>query len=281
MSWQLLTAISVLTFSISVLLQRLLLHKDKSDPIAYVVMFQGLVAIIITIYALIIGFQMPDIKALWLPMLATFVLFGIGHVIYAHTLRLVEASIFAILFATYAIWVMLAGLILFNESITGWQILGSLLLFASIGLLVERRGQLKLDKSTWLGLLTGVFYGLAVVAWVYVGRRADTASWTAISFAGPTLVVLLANPKVTPKLKTFLKGDKLNRLILLGIFFSIQALTQLEAYRKGNASLIAPLLQTNIIVTILLAIIFLHERTRLWHKATAALVCFLGVLLIV
>jgi len=62
MGWQLLTAISVVTLSISVLLQRLLLHKDKSDPYAYVVVFQGLVAFLIAVYALVHGFQMPGLQ---------------------------------------------------------------------------------------------------------------------------------------------------------------------------------------------------------------------------
>ena len=39
MTWQLFTLISVLGLSISVLLQRALLHKHKTDPFVYVIVF--------------------------------------------------------------------------------------------------------------------------------------------------------------------------------------------------------------------------------------------------
>lgn len=153
MSWQLLTAVSVITLSISVLLQRVLLHKDKSDPIAYVVVFQGLVATLIGIYAIFRGFHAPDFSAYWFPILLTVVLYGVGHIVYAKTLQRVEASIFSILFATNAIWIIVMSYLLFNERLSTEQLLGALLIFASVGMLAERSGKLKLDKGILLGLL--------------------------------------------------------------------------------------------------------------------------------
>ncbi len=281
MAWQLLTAISVVTLSISVLLQRLLLHNDKSDPFAYVVVFQGLVAILVAMYAIVHGFHMPNFGKYWFAITVTVLLYGAGHIAYAKTLQKVEASIFTILFATNAIWTMFMGLILFHEHLTAMQIIGVLFIFASVGILAERKGAFKFDSGVLLGLLTGLLFGFATATWAYVGRHADAASWTALSFAGPSLVVLATHPKAVKDMKPFLRGTKFTRMILLGVFFSISAVTLLTAYQRGNVSLIAPLQQTTIIVTILLAVIFLHERKRLWVKTAAAAICFVGVLLIV
>lgn len=281
MPWQLLTAISVTTLSISVLLQRLLLHKDKSDPFAYVVVFQGLVAFIVAIYAIFNGFVWPDFGKYWFAILATILLYGAGHIAYAKTLQIVEASIFSILFATNAIWTMLMGLILLNEHLNSSQVLGVVMIFASVFMLAERRGKLKLDRGILLGLLTGLLFGFATAAWAWVGRRADAASWTAISFLGPSLVVLATHPKATKEIKSFLSGAKLIKVLFLGFFFSISAVTLLLAFQRGNVSLVAPLQQTTIIITTVLAVIFLHERNRLWLKFTAAIICFLGISLIV
>lgn len=52
MSWQLLTAISVLSLSVSVILQRTLIHRDKTDPFAYAVVFQGIVGILLMVVAI-------------------------------------------------------------------------------------------------------------------------------------------------------------------------------------------------------------------------------------
>lgn len=87
MSWQLLTAIGVITFSISVLLRRILLYRDKSDPIAYVIVFQSLVGLVTGVYAFIHGFQMPDLSEHWFAILLTIFLFAAANVASARQLH--------------------------------------------------------------------------------------------------------------------------------------------------------------------------------------------------
>lgn len=276
--------ISVTTFSGSVLLQRLLLHKHKSDPLAYVIVFQGLVGILVGLYALLQGFQLPDFSRLWFPMLATIVLYGAGHVAYAKTLQQVEASAFPILFATQAVWIMVIGLTFFHERLTIAQAVGTVFIFASVGMLTKRPNGIKLirlEEGIVLGLLTGLLFGIASALWAYVGRRTDTASWTSLSFLGPALVVLLWRPSAAKKLGLFLEREVLVKLAVLGIIFSISAVTLMQAYKTGNVSLVAPLRQTGIILTLLLAIVFLHERTDIARKVIASLICFVGVVLII
>jgi drug/metabolite transporter (DMT)-like permease len=281
MSWQILIAISVIAFSCSVLLQRVLLHGYKTDPIAYGVIFQILNATIVGTYALFVGFKMPDIATLWPYMLIASILFATGQMAYVKALKTVEASIFSILMASSAVWTMAIGFFLFHEQINASQLLGALLIFASIGLLAERKSTIKLDKGTRLGLLAGLLFGLATVAWVYVGKFSDAASWSALSFVGSSTVIIILNPHAVRKMKTFMSGKILSRILLSGILYSTAAVTALLAFQLGSTSVIAPLQQTSLIVTIFLAYLFLGERQRIWHKALAATVCFAGIFLIV
>lgn len=284
MSWQLLTIMSVTTFSVSVLLQRLLLHKHKSDPYAYVIAFQGLTGVLVGVYAIFHGFQLPELSKLWFPVLATMILYGVGHVAYAKTLQLVEASAFPILFATQAIWVMSIGVLFFDETLNIRQVIGALLVLGGVALLTKRPkaiSKFKLERSVVLGLLTGLLFGLASVAWAYVGRHADTVSWTALGFIGPAIVVLLARPQAARKLKPFFSGEVAGSMVLLCLIFSVSGVTLLQAYQSGNLSVVAPLRQTGIIVTLLLGVFFLHERDNLRRKVLGALISFVGALLII
>lgn len=282
MSWQLLTAISVVTLSISVLLQRILIHKDKTDPFAYAVVFQGIVGVILMSFAIVYGFKLPGISTLLVPAVLSIVAFGLGHIVYAKTLQVVEASAFSVLFATQAIWIMLLGIILFNESLTVMQIAGAVLIFSSVGLLVKNIRSFKIDKGTALGLLTGLLFGIAITSWSYVGRHTDTLSWAAISFIGTSFVAFLAKPSTAHKMKTLLTGNLLPKLLILGVLYAIGSLAMLFAYKEGSFTIVTPLRQTSIIVTVLLALLFLPiERNRIKIKLIASLVCFLGVLLIV
>lgn len=106
MSWQLYTAISVVGLSISIILQRILLHKHKTDPVAYSVLFQLFVAVILLAIAIVAGFTLEGIMGVWLVATACIVLYGVGTVVYAKTLQRVEAGVFSMLFATHAVWVV-------------------------------------------------------------------------------------------------------------------------------------------------------------------------------
>lgn len=282
MSWQLLTAISVLSLSVSVILQRTLIHRDKTDPFAYAVVFQGIVGILLMVVAILVGFRLPGISAVIIPALISVIFYGVGHIVYAKTLQKVEASDFSVLFATQAIWIMLLGIVLLGESLTGLQVVGSLFIFVGVGFLVKNLVSVFKDKGTLLGLLTGLMFGIAITAWSYVGRHTDTLSWAAISFIGTSCVAFLAHPTSIHKMKPLLRPKVLATLMLLAVFYGIGSLAMLFAYKEGSFAIISPLRQTSIIVTVLLALLFLpQERNRIQRKILAALICAVGVVLIV
>ncbi|MGV9001371.1 MAG: EamA family transporter [Candidatus Saccharimonadaceae bacterium] len=282
MTWQLLTVISVLSLSISVILQRILIHRDKTDPFAYAVVFQAIVGILLMVVAIIYGFKLPGIEVVAIPAIISIIFYGVGHIVYAKTLQKVEASAFSVLFATQAVWIMIVGIVLFNESLTALQIFGTILIFLGVGLLIKNMRAVFKDKGTLLGLLTGLMFGIAIAAWSYVGRHTDALSWAAISFIGTALVAFLVRPKSVEKMKPLLRPNVLATLVLLAVFYGIGSLAMLFAYKEGSFAVISPLRQTSIIVTVLLALALLpQERNRIRRKILAALICAGGVVLII
>ncbi len=106
MTWEIFTLISILSLSISVILQRVLLHNYKLDPYAYAVVFQLIVGCILLVFALPHGISLPGIEQLLLPALGASVFFGVGHIVYAKALQVVEASVFSVLFAARPLYTL-------------------------------------------------------------------------------------------------------------------------------------------------------------------------------
>lgn len=282
MSWQIYTAISVLGLSVSIILQRILLRNNKTDPVAYSVAFQALVAVILLIVNLVLGFNLSGIEDVLLIAVVCCVLYGVGTIVYAKTLQRVEASAFSMLFATHAIWVMQLGIVFFSESLTALQIVGSILIFASVVLLAKNIKTILKDKGTLYGLVTGIIYAFAITTWTYVGRQVDTLSWATVSFAGAALVSFLVSPKSVKRISPLFSGSTLLKLLLLGIFYAIGSVAMLLAYKYGTLSLVSPLRQTGIIVTTALALLLLPtERNQIPKKLIAAAISFVGVILLV
>lgn len=282
MNWELYVTVSVVSLSFSVLLQRVLIHKDKLDPYAYAVSFQGLVALILMTVALVRGFNLPLASNLLAPAAVAVVFFGIGHIVYAKTLQVVEASAFSVFFATQSLWIMVFGLVFLNESLTLLQILGSVLVIGSVGLLVKKSDTLTDKRSIILGLTTGVMFGIAISAFSYVGRFTDPLSWTALAFVATALVALLARPQAFRHIKSVISVELLPKMLLLATLYGLGSYTMLLAYVDGNFSIVTPLRQTSIILTVVLALLFLkNERHSLPKKLLAAVLSTVGVVMII
>lgn len=282
MSWQLLTFLSVIALSFSIVLQRVLLHTYKSDPYAYVIVFQGVVGVVMVAAAMVVGFSLEGLDKVFWPALISIILCGLGHITYAKTLQRVEASTFSVLFATQAVWTMALGILLLGETMTALQVFGSLLIFVSVAMVSKRLKGLRFDKGTALGLITGVLFGVAIYYWSLAGRYMDGLTWGGVSFLATALFVALIRPSALPKTRTFLKTKALIGMTVMALTYGAGTLAMLYAYRVGTFALVSPLRQTSIIITVFFALWLLKgERRNIPRKVAAACTCLAGVALIV
>ena len=280
MSWQLLALVSVVLGSTVVPLQRVLLRRPDSDPLSFVVVSQALTGVLLLPLAVLGGIRLPDLARYWPAILLMFSLYTAGHVLYATTLRTVEASVFSTLLRTSTAWVVATGYIVFDEKVRLPELLGTTLVLVSILLLIEWRGGPASNRGVALGLAVGAVFGLASSAWVYVGRDADLVTWTAVSFLGTPALLALVRPRALPAAGTLLARDGV-AMLPLAAFWATSNLASLAAFQRGPASLVAPVQATGVVVAAVIAIVFLGERRRIPHKLGAALVSCIGVVLVV
>jgi drug/metabolite transporter (DMT)-like permease len=281
MSWQLLVAISVFTNAISVLLQRVLLKNDKSDPVAFSIVFQLITGTLILIYAVVRGFSTPDLSPLLINLILMIVLYGAGNVFIFKSLKLVEASEFTILFASRAIWTIIIAILALGEVFTLKQGFGTIFIFSSIALVSWHANKFKFGKGAFFSVLAAVSFGLAFANDAFIVRNFDVPSYLAIAFILPAVGVWAVNPKSTKKMAVLFSKELLPKLGLLAVFYAISAITIFLAYQVGrNVVRIAPLNQTTTIFTVILAMIFLGERKRMLQKIIGVILGFIGVLLI-
>jgi len=280
MSWQILVAVSVVTYSVSVLLQRILLKDEKIDSVAFSIVFQLLTGALILGYALTRGFSSPNLLPL-LPNLAlmTF-LYGAGNVFIFKALKAIEASEFTIIFATRTVWIILAAVLFLSEQFSLVQLLGTGLILSSVVLVSWQKG-LKLSRGVLLSLAAAACFGLAFANDAFIIRNFDVPSYLGIAFIVPALAVWMVFPKSTSKMLPMLKKSFLKKLGVLSVLYATSAITIFLAYQIGrNAAQIAPLNQTSTILTVLLAIIFLGEKSQLTRKLIGAVLSFIGIILV-
>lgn len=163
MSWQLLILISITLYSVSVLLQRIILKEHESQPVAYSIFFQLITGIIIGLVGFLFAdMSLPGNLAKLLPnlILMTF-LYGFANFFIFKSLKQTEASKFTIVFATRAFFTVLASSLLLRESLTQIQFFGAILIFSGVILINLKSSRFSLDKGSLLALLAAITFGTA------------------------------------------------------------------------------------------------------------------------
>jgi uncharacterized membrane protein len=93
--------------------------------------------------------------------------------------------------------------------------------------------------------------------------------------------ILLFKPQAAKKIRLFTNLTRIRNMVLNSVFYAVAVITVFMAYKAGGpVSQIAPIGQSTIVITVILAYIFLKERDRLVNKIVGAILVFAGIILL-
>lgn len=280
MGWLTLVLISAASFSVATLLQRVLLKEEQSEPVVYGFVFQILVALLMLIHTQLngIGFILPPLTPFILPLASMGLLYALANLSLFKAFQTTDASEVAIIAASRSIWTIISATFLLKEAITTQILFGTLLIILGVVVISRKQKKLEITKGHLLALLAAVFFGFAFTNDAYLLNSFDVSSYMVLAFFLPSITMLMFKPKSIPKLKLFVDRNRLLKMLAASSFYGLAGLAVGMAYQSGrNASQIAPISQASIVLTAILAYIFLKERTNMLNKILGALLVFAGV----
>lgn len=280
-SWQFLIGVCIVCISFGSILQKLLLKDEDSDPVAYSIVFQFLVAILIGVYTFFVGFHMPNLSIFWPNIILMTVLYAIGNVFCFKSVQLIEASEFTVLYTTRSLWSIFVAALFLGEHFLPIQFIGTFLIFFSVILVNFKEKKFVFNKGLLFAILGAAAIGIAFINDAYIVRNADIGSYETIAFFLPAFLLLLLYPKSVKHVKKFFHFSTFLKMLTFSFLYAIGAFTLYGAYRVSySASMLSAISQLITIVTVLLAIIFLKETSEMLKKIVAAIIAFAGVVLI-
>jgi len=256
--------------------------KDETgNAVAYSFVFQFMCASLIGLFAFAQGFIMPPIRELWLNFGLMTILYASGTILLFKALQTTEASRATILRSSAALWTITVALTFLGESFNFFKFIGIGLILGGVLLVSFKKEEIKFTRGDLFALGSAFCYGVAFANDTFILRQADALSYTTIAFLLPGLLILAMKPGAIKDAKLFLKPSILLRMAILVILYSASAIMVYLAYQQGGAaSQLAAIAQSGVILTVMLAAIFLRERSHLPRKFIAAVIATAGVLLI-
>lgn len=283
MNWQILISLSIIFYSVSILLQRLILREDKSQPIAYSIFFQVLCGIFIGSFGFFFAdLSLPEnLSSLFLNLLLATFLYGFGNVFIFKSLKQTEASKFTVIFAARAFFTVLASSLILREFLTSKQLVGALLIFFGVILVNLKSTKFSFGKGELLAFLGAMSFGFANTNDRYLLKFFNLYPFITLVYILPAILMSMIYSKELKRARLFLNKKVFSKILLLCVMYSISSITFFAALQiSQNSSQVATINLTNVIIIVLLAIAFLQERESLTKKLLGAILSFIGVLLI-
>src|SRR3989344_6139666 len=282
MSWQILILISIVLFSVGTLLQRILMKGKESDPIAYSIVFQLLTGIIIASYGfLFANMDFPEVVPLTNILLMT-LLWTSANIFSFTAIKYIDVSRYTIVFSSRLFFTVIASSLFLGEFLNTRQWLGAILIFASIYIVTQKRGEkLAFTKYDAFSILAAMSFGFANTNDRFLLRTFELYPYVAIAFVFPAIFTAIIKPKHLKHLRVFAERTILKKMLFLCLFYSVSSLAFFRALQVApNSSQVVAVNLTTVILTVLLAVIFLRERKNLGRKLLGATISFIGLLLV-
>ena len=281
MSWFVLSLIYVVLASFGNIFRKILLRDDKSDAVGAAIIFQWLGCAICIIVAFWHGFHMPPVREYPVNFLLNMTLWGCATLFLFKAYKHVEASEVTILLTLESIVTIVTATSFLHESFSFINAIGAFLIIVSVITLSQVSGKMKFNKGVIYAIASSLFAGVAVVNDTFIIKHSDTLSYLVIGFFLPGLFILITNPTVIKRMKPLFQPVLLLKNFIFTTFITIAAIAFYIAVASGGEiSQVNAIAQSSVVLTVLLAAIFLRERDHLLKKFICAILVTIGVLLL-
>jgi drug/metabolite transporter (DMT)-like permease len=253
--------------------------KEEHDYLGFSTMYQFVGA------AIALPFALTDpsfsLEALALSVVvASSVAWSASAVLTSRSLQLVEVSLRDPLSRTGIFWALLFSFLLLGESITLNKVIGVIAIFAGIVVIYFKikLGNLR-AYGVALTLLTGVFGGFAVSVDKIGMKFFSPVFYNFLLFILPGIMLFFGTRRNAGKMKMFFYKNKLV-IIILSAFATFSYLCLLSALRLQQASIVLPVSQIGLIISVVGGIFLLKEKEGIARKIIGSLIVLAGAALV-
>jgi len=280
-TWLLLSLVSVVASTFSNVWQ-----KKASDTgvhfAAISFFFQVVCGLLVLAVALVYGFSFPPIQKMPWEFLIMSIGYAGGTMFLFLALQTITASQATIYKAFATLCTALLAFAFLAEKLTLVNAAGMVLVLVAIIVATYTKGAFSISKGTGYALLSSALYACAIVAdGLILHTFPDVLSYIVFAFIFPGILIALVFPKQMLEVPKLFTARTLPTMMVLAAAYAVAAVTFYFAFiSDGLLSQIATISRSNIILTVIVAALFLGEREHVGKTVLAAAITILGVVLI-
>ena len=282
LDWFSLAILASIASSMVEVFKKAVLKNDNIHPIAFAIYFNILVSLGALPFVFS-GFSSLHLDFFtWLMVFFMGFLYAVSNIFYYYALKMTEVSQVGIISASRSIWLLIGGFIFLGETINTFKIAGAFLIVFGIMIVYwEGKSTVSFGKPQIFLLIFAVISCIPSIIAKHLldNHFSDIASFQVLSYFIPAVFNAILMPCTVLKIKPLLKINKNNAFVIISSLLTTFAIfiyfTALKA--GGQISVVGPIWQGSIILTVILGILFLNERQNLLRKLISIALVFISI----
>lgn len=255
---------------------KLAVRNAKHDGAATVVL-QSIAGITTLIFIPFYSWSFPTNITTYFFLLLACLFYALSNRLGTTTRKHIEVSVYSILGQSATVFLILYGFFLFREPILFTKILGSALILFANFLLLHKKGKITIDRYTFLTILGWFFFSTAISIDIITAKQFNLGFYVFLTLAIPAMYIIVAERISWVHIrKEFNTKDK-KYYIYTGVAWGLYIILGLRALQLGQVTTVIPLQATTVLLNVIVAYIFLGEKSNKMKKFLAALIVIIGI----
>ena len=189
-----------------------------------------------------------------------------------------DASIYSVIKQLSTVFMIIFGIVFFEEEIALNKITGSVLIVVSNILVLYKKG--KINKYIVFGFFASINLTIALLIDVNYSNEFNLAFYILLTLFIPAMLIFIFERiKFKDIFIEYKRCDK-KALFLTSFSWVVMMISKLKAYSLGIVSIVAPISSLTVIITILVGYLFFNEKNNLIKKLISGIFILIGIILI-
>jgi drug/metabolite transporter (DMT)-like permease len=290
-NWAPLILLSALTGSIADVITKYVFKNNPKISVSYWMVISWIPEIILLSVLILATGRIKDLIAVPVFVLVPIIIVSavkfIGNKASYTAMKFIPISVVYILGLSSTVFTNILGVIIYHESVTPIKIVGIALVILSIIILFYERHHLKhlFDKYALFVIISAMFYSIGWLLDKYFGLNVDFFIFRFLySIVNMIIFFMIDINEMAEGHKAFNEKPKklIIPLIVVSFLYFAYSFAYMAAYKNGaEAGKVDAINNIGVFVVIALEAFILKDKTNLLKKIVSAIICVIGVSLLV
>ncbi|HOZ03002.1 MAG TPA: EamA family transporter [Candidatus Woesebacteria bacterium] len=259
---------------------KLAVSKTKNDGAATVTL-QLLGAVSSIIFIPFFALNFPSEMKWYLLLLGACLFYATSDRLQTTARKHLQVSVVTIINQLQTVFLIIYGWTIFHDEFSFSKLIGALLIISANLLLNLKENRLQINKYVGLAVIATFVFSIALSVDIGISSQFNLPIYVLITLALPALIISFAEKVTLQNISQELSSSTRKYYLLTGISWALTIIFALRSFQLGEVTTIVPLQATSVMLNVIVAYIFLKERSEIEKKLFAALMVMAGIYLTV